>query len=225
MTRRVVIEVCVDRVDDALAALAAGADRVEFCRDLHADGLTPDFRVVPRLLRQAHGKVWIMIRDRPGPFTARGPVLDAMLKHVRLARAHRAAGVVFGILLPDHSIDSNACAALLRAAGDLPAVFHRAFDLCPDPLHALDALIALGFRRVLTSGGPSLADPAAPRRLAALVRHAAGRIEIMAGGGLRPANVRHVLASGCDALHASCRDRSGRFSQAELRGLRDAVDS
>ena len=46
---RIVIEVCVESADDAAAAAAGGADRVELNAALALDGLTPS----PGLLREA----------------------------------------------------------------------------------------------------------------------------------------------------------------------------
>jgi copper homeostasis protein len=71
-----------------------------------------------------------------------------------------------------------------------------------DPLAAIDTLAELGARRVLTSGGAAAAGDALPQ-LARLVKHAAGRIEIMAGGGVRPEVVVDLVRAGVAAVHAS----------------------
>ena len=38
-----IIEVCAESYEHALMAEKAGADRIELCKDLHLDGLTPDY--------------------------------------------------------------------------------------------------------------------------------------------------------------------------------------
>lgn len=81
---------------------------------------------------------------------------------------------------------------------------HRAFDLVPDPLAALEQAVALGFDRILTSGGqPRAIDGVAT--LAALHRQAAGRIIILAGSGVTVETAPALLATGIAELHASCR--------------------
>ncbi len=84
------------------------------------------------------------------------------------------------------------------------ASLHRAFDLVPDVSAALEMAIGLGFERILTSGGERSA-PAGAARLASLVAQAAGRISIMAGGGLNADNVAALIArTGVSEVHGSC---------------------
>lgn len=118
------------------------------------------------------------------------------------------AGLAVGALTPDHAIDEVACARLRAACGNATLVFHRAFDLVADPFAALETLIALGYQRILTSGqAPSAAGPGGgAERIRALVERAAGRIEILPGGGIRADNAREILRiPGIDQIHSSCR--------------------
>jgi copper homeostasis protein len=94
---------------------------------------------------------------------------------------------------------------LIRRIGPRQAVFHRAFDVVPDPLLALDQLIDLGIHRIMTSGQEATALQGIPL-IAALVQHAQTRIEILPAGGIRADHVRELLAqTGCDQVHASLR--------------------
>ena len=86
----------------------------------------------------------------------------------------------------------------------LEVTFHRAFDMTRDPMAALEAVIACGCRRILTSGGCNTAVEGIAT-LGELVARAAGRIEIMAGSGVNGANARQLAATGVDALHFSAR--------------------
>ena len=72
----------------------------------------------------------------------------------------------------------------------MQTTFHRAFDMACDLEEALEAAVAAGCRRILTSGGRNTA---------------AGRIELMAGSGVNPSNVRQLAATGVDAVHFSAR--------------------
>lgn len=80
-------------------------------------------------------------------------------------------------------------------------VFHRAFDVAADPRVALDALISLGITRLLTSGAEPTAAAGAPL-ITELIARAAGRIEILPGGGLRDHNVADLIrATGARQVH------------------------
>lgn len=183
-------------------AAAAGADRCELCAALDLGGLTPG----PGLLAAARGArlpVHVMIRPRAGSFVASAADMDAMIADVAAVRDAGLAGIVVGVADPSGAPDLASLARLVAAAGPLDVTLHRVIDLAPDPLSAVEAAIRLGLRRILTSGGA----PAAPdgaQVIAAMVRQAAGRIEIMAGGGVTPQAAPALLATGVDALHASC---------------------
>jgi len=147
--------------------------------------------------------VVVMVRPRPGPFQLAPGDLEAMLGEVRALRGSGAAGVVLGAITREGRVDRPALERLLDAAGDLPVVFHRAFDRCADLPAALDELIELGVRRVLTSGGAASAWQGRAA-LRALVERAAGRIEVLAGGGVREEHLAElVAATGVEQVHAS----------------------
>ena len=83
--------------------------------------------------------------------------------------------------------------------------FHRAFDFTNDSFDALERLIALGFRRVLTSGGAASALGGVAR-IAELFNRAGGRIEVLPGGGIRAENVAEIVrTTGCDQVHSAAR--------------------
>ena len=120
-----------------------------------------------------------MIRPRGGDFLYTDDEVELMAAEIRFARECGADGVVLGLLTADGEVDVERTTRLAREAGPLEVTFHRAFDMVRDPQRALDALIACGCRRVLTSGGRNTALEGI-EQLRALVARAAGRIEVMA---------------------------------------------
>lgn len=224
MNGRALIEVAVDRRSDARTALAHGADRIEYCARLDTGGLTPQMWRVRELALAAPGKLAVLIRERPGPFTADASTVDWMCKHAAEALEAGAVAVVFGVLTDRNEIDVEGCRRVITVCDQGSAVFHRAFDFCRDPLRALDTLISMGFRRLLTSGGASVRAPGAVDRLAELVRRASGAIEIIPGGGVRADNAAEILQrTACGQLHSSCRRADGTFDVNELAALRAAA--
>jgi copper homeostasis protein len=109
-------------------------------------------------------------------------------------------------------------ARLVRAAQGMQVVLHRAFDLCPDPMAALEQAVALGVTRILTSGGQARAEDGLPR-IARLIAQAAGRIAILPGSGITPANVGRFLAVGAHEIHASCAGTRAEDPQVAAMGF------
>jgi copper homeostasis protein len=195
-------EACVESVEEAREAAAWGADRVELCIDLAHDGCTPPLSLAAECSASAGIPVIAMVRPRPGNFVYSSAEIDAMCEAMRELAAHGAAGFATGALSHDDRLDLSATARLVAAAGTLPVTFHRAFDRIHNVDDGLESLVGLGVRRVLTSGAAvsAVAGIDTLRRLADL---AAGRIEVVAAGGIRPFNVNHVVATtGVPAVHA-----------------------
>jgi copper homeostasis protein len=197
-----ILEVCVDTVAGLEAAVTGGADRIELCSALSLGGLTPS----AGFKRHAAGfgvPVMAMIRPRAGDFVWSQAEVLAMQADIAEARAAGLAGVVLGALLPDGRLDTEALARLVAAAQGVDLTLHRCFDLVPDMGAALEAAVALGFRRILTSGGAVTAEAGAGR-IRTLVEQAAGRIVIMPGAGVSVENAARLLGLGTGELHGSC---------------------
>lgn len=197
-----ILEACVETIAEARAAEAGGAARIELCVNLAEQGTTPPDVLLADCVRALTIPVFAMVRPRGGPFVYTPPEIAAMREDVQRARALGARGIVTGALTPTGDVDTHAMRVLVEAAGPLSTTFHRAFDLTRDRHGALEALIALGIARVLTSGGAATAVEGAGE-IATLTRQAAARIVVMAGGGIRAHNVAAVVArSGVTEVHA-----------------------
>ncbi|GIL63860.1 hypothetical protein Vafri_17723 [Volvox africanus] len=203
------IEVCIESVHGALAAQSGGADRVELCAALVDGGITPSAGLITACRKAFQGRLMVIIRPRGGDFLYTEEEELVMLEDIRQAKVCRADGVVFGCLQSDGTIDMGATGRLLRQAQilDLDVTFHRAFDMTPDPVQALDDLISVGIPRVLTSGCHATALQGADT-IAELVRHSAGRITVLAGGGVTPANAAELVRqTGVTEIHSSAKSR------------------
>jgi len=204
------LEVCVEDIRGLRAAVEGGANRIELCAALPLGGITPS----PALLRAGAGvpiPVHVLIRPRAGDFIYDAAEAEQMVADIREASVAGLAGVVIGASRSDGTLDAALLARLIRVAreaGELrrkpvSLTLHRAFDLCPDQLAALEVAVSLGFDRILTSGGaPTVVGGRAA--LAELAKRARGRIIILAGSGIDPDNVGSILALGIDEIHASC---------------------
>jgi copper homeostasis protein len=200
---RVLVEIAVTGLLDGLAAARAGADRLEVSSALSVGGVSPSLGLVKSLIRETGLPVVVLLRARPGGFETDRDDLRVMLADAEAYSAAGAEGLAFGFTR-DGRIDQEACAAVRKVMGQAKAVFHRAFDRLVDPTAALDELVDLGFHRVLTSGGPPTALLGIDT-LRRLVEKAAGRLDIVAAGGVRVGNAQALLAAGMRQLHASCK--------------------
>ena len=200
------VEIAVQDVAGVRIAQAAGADRVELCIGLVTGGLTPSAGLVAAAVETGL-PVHPLVRTRPGGFVHDADELDVLVRDVRALVAAGATGVVVGALRADGDVDEYAVSHLVAAADGAPVTFHRALDVVPDRRRALDRLADLGVGRVLTSGGAARAADGVAA-LADLVRHAAvtgGRVQVMAGGGVRVPDIPLLVAAGVDAIHLSAR--------------------
>jgi len=201
--KSIVLEVCVDDAAGLEAAVDGGADRIELCSALALGGLTPTAGLMA-MAANAPVPVYAMIRPRPGDFVFSASEVGMMDIEIDAARAAGLAGVVLGAGLANGRLDVDALEHLVARAGGMGLTLHRAFDLVPDFSEALESAIALGFERILTSGGEKTA-PDGIAQLAVLVEQAAGRISIMPGSGVTSTTVAGVLSRlPVSEIHSSC---------------------
>jgi copper homeostasis protein len=193
--------VCVETLDEALQAAAAGAARLEVCSCMTEAGLTPSIGLVSAILERVDIPAFIMIRPRGGDFAFSENELDVMRRDIEAVKRAGAHGIVSGVLEESRAIDRESTKALLDATAPLPFTFHRAFDLAPELERALDVLRRLGVHRVLTSGGASRAIVGADA-IAKLARQAGDTI-MLAGGGVRADHVAELVRiAGVREVHA-----------------------
>jgi copper homeostasis protein len=225
---RVLLEVIVSSLDDARAAAAGGADRFELCMALAVGGLTPSLGLLEAIKSQVPSiPVMFMVRPREAGMAYTEADLSVMERDAALAMERGADGLVFGVLTDRGTVDAAGCQRLLRIARQRPktqTVFHRAFDVVADPVAALEQLIDLGFTRVLTSGRARLATEGLDE-IRRTREQAAGRIEVLPGGGITVENVARVVeATGVDEVHLSLTRGAPDRSTAANPVVRFAVD-
>ena len=201
-----IFEVCIDSVEAAIASQQAGAQRVELCANLVEGGTTPSLGMI-RLARQRVSiTMQVIIRPRGGDFYYSPLEFEVMRQDILAAKEAGADGVVIGLLLLNGNVDVERTRALVELARPLSVTFHRAIDLCRDSSEALETLAGIGVERVLTSGRQVTALEGA-QCIAGLVRQSAGRVAVMAGGGITAENLPALLAAtGVSEVHFSARE-------------------
>ena len=199
-------EICANSVDSCIAAQEGGADRVELCAGIPEGGTTPSYGTIRTARESIDIGLNVIIRPRGGDFLYSENELNQMRHDILTARELGADGLVFGCLTPEGNVDMAAMSLLMKAAGDTPVTFHRAFDHTSDPFRAMEDIIGLGCVRILTSGCRPTAYEGA-QNIADLIRKASDRIIIMPGCGIRENNIRDIAEiTGAKEFHFSARE-------------------
>ena len=182
-----------------------GADRIELCANPHEGGTTPSYGMMKAARKSTLIQVFPIIRPRGGDFLYTKEEFEIMKDDVKAAQDIGCEGVVIGILSNDGNIDVEKCQELVTLAGQMEVTFHRAFDRVKEPIKSLEQIIAIGCKRILSSGlHPTAIEGSSILR--ALVSQADGRIKIMPGSGVRSNNIVQLAKdTGAICFHSSAR--------------------
>ncbi len=202
------LEICVDSLASARAAIAGCADRLELCSALTVGGLTP----YPELLRQIRAEsaipVRCLMRPRGGDFLYTKEEIDMMAQQIAALRHAGADGFVIGCLDADGRLDTAAMQPLLDAAHGCGLTLHRCIDVSRDPLQTYRDAAACGIDTVLTSGAAAncVAGQSVLAQLLALRDEMSGP-EVLIGAGVNAAVISQLRQAlpGTRAFHASCK--------------------
>ncbi|MRS89295.1 copper homeostasis protein CutC [Enterobacteriaceae bacterium RIT714] len=205
------LEICCYSMECAVTAQQYGADRVELCAAPKEGGLTPSYGVLKSVRQNVTIPVHPIIRPRGGDFCYSGGEFDAMLEDVAQVRELGFPGLVIGLLNEDGHIDMPRMRRIMTAAKGMAVTFHRAFDMCKEPLQAFENLAELGVARILTSGQQSSAEKGL-KLITELKAHSGVPI-IMAGAGVRASNLESFLEAGVEELHSS----AGKWTPSPMR--------
>ncbi len=195
-----IIEVCAESYEYAVKAEKAGADRIELCKDLHLDGLTPDYESAKKTIDTLNIPVFILIRPREGDFFYSNEEFELMKSNIVKFKEMGCKGIVSGVLNSDNSIDIKKTKELVELSRPLEFTFHRAFDKVNNPLNEIENLIELGIDRVLTSGQKDKAIDGLVL-LKQLNSISKNRIKIMPGSGINKSNIVNFI--NFEEIHGS----------------------
>lgn len=198
-----IIEVCAESYEYALKAEKAGANRIELCKDLHLDGLTPDYESAKRTIDSLNIPVFILIRPREGDFIYSNEEFELMKRDIIKFKKMGCKGIVSGVLNGDNSINVKRTKDLIELSRPLEFTFHRAFDIVSDPLKEIENLIRMGVDRILTSGQKNKAIEGL-YLLEKLNNISKKRIVIMPGSGISNTNFRKF--NSFNEIHGSFKE-------------------
>ena len=150
-------EACVESFEKALEAQNKGANRIELCENLAVGGTTPSYGTVKICLEKLNIPIFPMVRARGGNFFYSKDEIEIMKEDIKLFKEIGVKGIVLGCLTNDNKIDLETTKELVDLAYPMEVTFHKAIDEISNPLDYIDALIDIGIKRILTSGGKATA--------------------------------------------------------------------
>ena len=149
------LEVCVDSLASARAAISGGADRLELCAGLAVGGLTPYTALLRQIRAESDISVRCLMRHRAGDFLYRADEIALLAEQIRELRQAGADGFVIGCLTPEGKLDVEGMRPLMAAAEGCGVTLHRCIDVSADPEQTYLDAMELGIDTVLTSGAAS----------------------------------------------------------------------
>lgn len=200
---RNLLEACIDSVESAYLAAEGGADRLELCSNLVIGGTTPGAALFELVRGLADIKINVLIRPRYGDFLYTDYEFEMICRDVKAFRKMGADGIVAGCLKADGSVDVERMKILRDLAGPMSMTFHRAFDVCKDPLKALGQAMDIGINTILTSGQKNTCTEGR-ELIKELIRLSGGKVEILVGSGVNADIIRSLIPEiGATSFHMS----------------------
>lgn len=196
------LEICVDSLASARAAIAGGADRLELCSALLAGGLTPYEGLLRQIRAESDIPIRCLMRPRPGDFLYTPEELALMQLQILQLKNAGADGFVIGCLTAQGDLDKEAMAPLVAACSGCGITLHRCIDVSREPLETCRQAGAMGIDTVLTSGAAASCTQG-QELIARMI--AMNGPEILIGAGVNAQVIRHFRQAvpGAVAFHMS----------------------
>lgn len=203
------LEICVDSLASARAAIRGGADRLELCSALLAGGLTPYEALLRQIRAESDVEIRCLMRPRPGDFLYTSEELAMIRQQILSLKEAGADGFVIGCLTARGDLDTAAIKPLIEACGSKGITLHRCIDVSRNPEETYLQAGKMGIDTVLTSGAAASCRQGQEtiEKLIALRDNENGP-EVLIGAGVNAAVIRHFRQSvpGACAFHASCKE-------------------
>jgi copper homeostasis protein len=196
-----ILEACVESLNEAIVAEKLGAQRIELCDNLSVDGTTPSAGTIEIAHEVLSIPIMVLIRPRGGDYVYSEDEIRIMEKDILFCKSIGVTGVVFGALNPDHTIDLALMKRMIDLARPMKITFHKAIDQTSDPIAALNSIMELGVDYVLTSGGAKTAFEG-QQNINEMVRLSNGKLKVIAAGDITKSNLQyHMTNIRTDEFH------------------------
>lgn len=222
--KKYTLEICVDSVESAINAERGKATRLELCSNLIIGGTTPTKSLFEEVKKNVDIPINVLIRPRFGDFLYSDYEVNIIKNEIEMFKKLGADGIVVGILTKNGEIDLDNMKKFIEGAQDIPITFHRAFDVCREPLKAFYQLQKLGVQNILTSGQSQdcLRGKKLLKELVKIsTKNSKNKTEILVGAGLNIKNIDEIVNfTGATNFHFSGK----RIKQSSMEYRKENVN-
>ena len=192
LKKNILLEACVETLDQALLAQKRGANRVEICSHLDLDGLTPSDNLVKNCIKNLSIPIKVMVRPRKGNFVYSKNELLNIQQKIMYYKSLGIVEVVFGILTKENEVEIDEVHKLAETAYPMKVTFHKAIDKTKNLFSALEKIKTIPkVNSILTSGGKSNAKDG-HKIIQRMIDLAEDKIKIIAAGGITDQNFEEL---------------------------------
>ena len=222
--KKYTLEICVDSVESAINAERGKATRLELCSNLIIGGTTPTKSLFEEVKKNVNIPINVLIRPRFGDFLYSDYEVNIIKNEIKMFKKLGVDGIVVGILTKNGEIDLDNMKKFIEGAQDIPITFHRAFDVCREPLKAFYQLQELGIQNILTSGQSQdcLRGKKLLKELVKIsTKNSKNKTEILVGAGLNIENIDEIVNfTGATNFHFSGK----RIKQSSMEYRKENVN-
>lgn len=222
--KKYTLEICVDSVKSAINAERGKATRLELCSNLIIGGTTPTKSLFEEVKKNVNIPINVLIRPRFGDFLYSDYEVNIIKNEIKMFKKLGVDGIVVGILTKNGEIDLDNMKKFIEVAQDIPITFHRAFDVCREPLKAFYQLQELGIQNILTSGQSQdcLRGKKLLKELVKIsTKNSKNKTEILVGAGLNIENIDEIVNfTGATNFHFSGK----RIKQSSMEYRKENVN-
>jgi copper homeostasis protein cutC len=222
--KKYTLEICVDSVESAINAERGKATRLELCSNLIIGGTTPTKSLFEEVKKNVNIPINVLIRPRFGDFLYSDYEVNIIKNEIKMFKKLGVDGIVVGILTKNGEIDLDNMKKFIEGAQDIPITFHRAFDVCREPLKAFYQLQELGVQNILTSGQSQdcLRGKKLLKELVKIsTKNSKNKTEILVGAGLNIENIDEIVNfTGATNFHFSGK----RIKQSSMEYRKENVN-
>jgi hypothetical protein len=222
--KKYTLEICVDSVKSAINAERGKATRLELCSNLIIGGTTPTKSLFEEVKKNVNIPINVLIRPRFGDFLYSDYEVNIIKNEIKMFKKLGVDGIVVGILTKNGEIDLDNMKKFIEGAQDIPITFHRAFDVCREPLKAFYQLQELGVQNILTSGQSQdcLRGKKLLKELVKIsTKNSKNKTEILVGAGLNIENIDEIVNfTGATNFHFSGK----RIKQSSMEYRKENVN-
>ena len=186
-----IIEACVENINEAIRAEAQGAHRVEICENLIIGGTTPSAGTIAIAKKVLNIPIMVLIRPRGGDFVYSDLEVEIMKHDIQVCKHIGIDGVVLGTLTEENTINTELLNELVNLAKPLDVTFHKAIDETIDIVGEFKRLLAYQIDRILTSGGAESVYEG-QQTINEMTRLSDGKIKIIAAGKIHQSDLSNL---------------------------------